>query len=115
MASTVRSRLKRIIAVVVGTLSAISLIASALGVFLSIFIFDAPGSMQNRLLWLIAPNLWLAPILFLRSAQLALGAYRSTSRRQLAFALAFLLTPIIAIGISVGLLEVFCNGDFVCR
>jgi hypothetical protein len=78
----------RPVAIVVGVLALLAVVPASGLIFISIFLFDAPGSERNSLVWALAGGFWLAPVACLTSAVLAFVAAARRSWRWLGIAIA---------------------------
>jgi len=81
----------------VAGLSFLALLGSVPLVPASTFLFDAPGSEKNPLLWLFAAAAWAAPVTFSLALTIALRAARSGAWPTLRTAIAWLAGTIVAL------------------
>jgi hypothetical protein len=104
----------RPVAIAAGVLALLAVVPAAGLVFLSIFLFDAPGSVSNGLVWAIAWGFWMAPVACLTSAVLAFVAAARRSWRWLGAAIALpILLACYIIAMWLALASV-CGGRFAC-
>jgi hypothetical protein len=88
----------------VAGLSFLALLGSVPLVPASTFLFDAPGSEKNPLLWLFVAAAWAAPITFSVALAIALRAARSDAWPTLRTAIAWLAGTALALGATGALL-----------
>lgn len=81
----------------VASLSFLALLGSIPLVPASTFLFDAPGSEKNPLLWLFVSAAWAAPVTFSVALTIALRAARSGAWPSLRTAIAWLAGTITAL------------------
>jgi len=81
----------------VAGLSFLALLGSVPLVPASTFLFDAPGSEKNPLLWLFVAAVWMAPITFSVALAVALRAARSGVWSTLRTAIFWLAGTVVAL------------------
>lgn len=90
-------------------------ILPALGLLtFSVFLFDAPGSEDNGLLWAIVGGLLAAPVLFVGGAVAGVRAFRKVSKRAAVLSAVLLVAPVAFVGLNFALLDVYCKGELAC-
>src|SRR5690606_20694954 len=108
-AMSARAGRRKALAATVAVLAALMLLPAALGLFLSLFLFDAPGSESSPLTSALAAGLWLAPVLLVLAFVLAIRAFRAPLDRPLWPAAIALLVPPVWIGLLVVMIESVCG------
>jgi len=105
---------RKVLAATVAVIAALMLVPAALGLFLSLFLFDAPGSESSPLTSTLVTGLWLAPVLFLLSIGLAIRTFRAPHDRALWPATILLIFPPAYIALLVLLIGSVCDGRLAC-
>jgi hypothetical protein len=96
----------------------ISILAALASPFLVIaipFLFDAPGSEDNSIMWYLAGGLLALPFVSITSAVFAWLALRRSSMRFFGTAFAIALGWLAYMGIVNYALDAICGGSFACR
>ncbi len=93
---------------------AISLLAWPLMLFGSLFLFDAPNSMESPLTQFLAATFWLYPVpLIIGFVGFVSTLKQKNTVKSLVFTGIALLSP-VSILLAFILLEAICNGKFAC-
>lgn len=109
---TASTSLLSILLVLIGS---VAFLASLIGVFLSMFLFDDPLASSNPLTWLLAFTFWMAPIMTARSVTYAADAYATNHTANLKPSVISLVAPILSLAVAYLLLTILCDGHFGCR
>jgi hypothetical protein len=86
--------------------------ASVIGSMMSFFLFDAPGSEQNRLAWILFYCLLTQPVFWLIGAILP---WCFQKRSWAGWLFAFPAIDVAAIIITFVLIDQLCAGQFSCK
>ncbi|EIF51674.1 hypothetical protein [Sulfurovum sp. AR] len=90
-------------------------VAWPLGIFLSIFMFDAPVSGSNFITLGLAYSLWLYPLTVLYGSYLFFRNQKLATNLVLAkYTLISFVGPCCVLVFSI-MLEIICNGKFACN
>ncbi|MFC5430786.1 hypothetical protein ACFPTO_18575 [Paraburkholderia denitrificans] len=101
----------------VGGITVFGIIAAGAGVLalFSWLMFDAPNASRNVLTWNMAIALFCYPIIYVRGLPKAINAVKTAEKRALGLWLLGQVCGVGWLGISYGLLDVVCHGNFACR
>lgn len=95
------------------SLALVGLIASPVGLFASLFLFDAPGSL-NPIVIALALALWSFPVTALVGGINGIRSSRAGNLRSALGWTAFAYSSVVLLGIALWLLEAICDGRFQC-
>jgi hypothetical protein len=99
---------------VAALLSGLAVIPAAILAMMTMFMFDAPGSMSSPVTWGMVLGLLAAPLILFVSAQKGAEVVRKARPRDLRFALGLPAALAAWLLVMWLLLQNVCGGNFVC-
>jgi hypothetical protein len=95
------------------SLALIGLLASPVGLFASMFLFDAPGSF-NPVVIALALGLWSFPVTAAMGGINGIRGWRARNLRSALGWTALAYSSVLLLAIALWLLEAVCGGKFQC-
>jgi hypothetical protein len=104
----------RIAGALMAALCGLAVLPAGLLAFMTVFMFDAPGSQSIPFTWTLAGGFWAAPLILLFAAMRGLAAMRSGRVSDLGRACLLVVGLVAYLVLAWWLLETACSGRFDC-
>lgn len=104
----------KVLLALVATVAGIGCLAWPLLAYLSVFMFDAPGSLESQITGVLALSLVLYPIPAILGNIYFWYSFSRDRVRGYFFGCLVSVSGYAAIALSFAALEIFCGGNFVC-